>query len=136
MNRSIHFVFTRFKIHVSVYLHAVDGLARPGGQVRFSECLGAGWVGVADTGNVLTGGAVLHGQGSLVDHLSSTRANDVSSQQSVCFLVTQDLDHTICVSLLHFALLLAGELAGELPLPSDPPHSCQPRRPQSQDRCR
>ena len=44
--------------------------------------------------------------------MSITWSNDVSSQQSVCLLVSQDLDHAICVIVaLGSAVGCEGELA-------------------------
>ena len=52
---------------------------------------------MANPGDVLTGGSVLHGQGGLIDHLPRAGPDDVGAQQPVGLLVPQDLDHAVSV---------------------------------------
>lgn len=73
-----------------MYLDGVNSLARPGCQVGFSEGLAAGWVSVTYTGNILTAGSVLHCQGSLVDHLTGTWANNVGAKKAVSLLIPKN----------------------------------------------
>merc|ERR1712004_783472 len=78
-------------------LHVVDGLARPGCEVRFPESFTARWMSVADTGDIFAGGAVFESKSGFVNHLSSAGSNNVRAQKSVCCLLTEDLDQPVCV---------------------------------------
>jgi hypothetical protein len=74
----------------------VDGL-RVSSHSRLLESLGEGRVGVAGTGDVLAGGTVLEGQGSLSNHLAGVGADNVGSENAVSLGVSDDLDHAVGV---------------------------------------
>ena len=54
-------------------------------------------MGVARTGQVLSTGTVLDTDNGLDDHLTCTRTHDVSAQQLVSLLFSEDLDKSVSV---------------------------------------
>lgn len=66
-----------------------------GSHAGLFEGLGKSGVGVASPSQIFGTGSVLDTDHSLSNHLSSSRTHDVSSQDSVSLLVSQDLDHTV-----------------------------------------
>lgn len=54
-------------------------------------------VGVAGSGNVLAGGTVLESQGSLSNHFTGARSDDVGTEQTVSLGIGDDLDETLRV---------------------------------------
>ena len=69
-----------------------------GGHAGLLEGLAEGRVGVTGSADVLAGGAVLHSQHALGDHLPGVRPDDVHSEYSVRLLVGQDLDHALVLA--------------------------------------
>ena len=70
---------------------------------------------VANPGDVLTGSPVLHGQSGLIDHLPSPGSDDVSPQQPVGLLVSQDLHQAVRVVVtLGSAVRGEGEFANRI----------------------
>jgi hypothetical protein len=74
----------------------VDGL-RVGGHGSLLESLGESGVGVAGAGNILGGGTVLDGKGSLGDHLTGTGTDDVNTENAVGLGIGDELDKTLSV---------------------------------------
>lgn len=74
----------------------VDGLG-VGGHGGLLESLSQRRVGVAGTGNVLGGRAVLKGQGGLGNHLTGVGSDDVAAQQPVGLGIGKHLDHAVRV---------------------------------------
>lgn len=74
----------------------MDGLG-VGGHGSLLESLGEGRVGMACAGNVLAGGTVLDGEGSLGNHLTSTGSDDVDTQDAVSLGVSDELNNTLSV---------------------------------------
>ena len=67
---------------------------------------------VANTGQVLARGAVLHGQSSLVDELAGNAVDDVNAQNAVGGGVAEDLDEALGLAdRLGAAVGCHGELA-------------------------
>lgn len=52
---------------------------------------------MAGAANILSAGTVLDGQHTLSNHLTSVRANNVDSENTVGLLVSDELDHTLSV---------------------------------------
>src|SRR3954447_2524720 len=74
----------------------VDGLG-VGGHGSLLEGLGEGRVSVTCAGNVLAGGTVLNGKGSLSDHLTGTGSDDVDTENAVGLGIGDELDNTLSV---------------------------------------
>lgn len=74
----------------------VDGLG-VGGHGSLLESLGESGVSVARPGNVLAGGTVLDGQCGLGDHLTSTGADDVDTENAVGLGISNEFDDTLGV---------------------------------------
>ena len=74
----------------------MDGLG-VGGHGSLLESLRERGVGVACAGDVLAGGTVLDGEGSLGNHLTGTGADDVDTQNAVGLGIGDELDDTFRV---------------------------------------
>jgi hypothetical protein len=61
------------------------------------EGLGESGVSVAGTGNILAGGTVFNGKGGLGDHLTSTRSDNVDTENAVGLSIGNELDNTLSV---------------------------------------
>eukprot|EP00042_Codosiga_hollandica_P043511 m.412814 g.412814 ORF g.412814 m.412814 type:complete len:337 (-) comp56570_c0_seq2:503-1513(-) len=73
----------------------VDGLAAVSHERSLAERLGLCRVSVADTSEVLSRGAILQRQSSLIDQLASNSVDHVDTQQAISLLVCQHLDETL-----------------------------------------
>ncbi len=74
----------------------MDGLAVSSHACFFKGFRESG-VGMAGSGQILRTGSVLNTDDSLRNHLSCSRADDVSTQQFVSLLFSEDFDHSVGV---------------------------------------
>ena len=68
------------------------------GHARLLECLTKGGVGVARPGDILARGSVFHGKNHLCDHFARVGPENMGAKNPVCFLVAEDLDHSLLVT--------------------------------------
>jgi hypothetical protein len=85
-----------FQKHNFFLFLVVDGLA-VGGHGSLLESLSKSGVSVRGTSNVLGRGTVLESEGALGDHLTSVRADDVHTEDTVGLGVSQELDQAVGV---------------------------------------
>lgn len=67
------------------------------GHGRLLESLGEGRVSVAGAGNILAGSAILEGKGTLSNHLTGVRTDDVDTENTVGLGVGDHLNHALSV---------------------------------------
>ena len=67
------------------------------GHTGFLEGFRKSGVSVAGTSQIFRTGSVLDTNDSFRDHFSSSRTNDMGSQQLVSLLVSQNFDHSVSI---------------------------------------